>query len=500
MNFLLYETFFEKKIISFKQWVTVFIKGYNNRIYDILVELSRSFGFNYLNEKIQDLYDIASKKSEVYNQENLTFFEIFYYFFENLTLIFLRKWKDSLKMDKTPFEDIKLSSNESNIHQTKELILLSQLFRLEQSSNKSIDLSLDIVLKNHTFLVEISDLLYEKFIFKRFDYTEDYYFQNNFINFIIRTDDYNIEKRFILDKIFLAKAPLFFNWEHFQSEYAGKLKMNLYTIQLNKTDSLMDIRQKILQHLFKLYENYRNEFFECFEIYINSIYNCKENNLSAYEEEKSLCIDFFKEKLDSKNFYDCLIVKKYVETFSKKNIQISNVDNFLKSEVMEIIKIYSADYNIDLSNEDIKNEKLNLIKNSIEGKLLKDIKNIFLQIDKLNKLEGNISPSTVCLLFQCLFEKNPNYLLSLTKFCIEKNLNINIQERGIKKLINCIIKNKLEDIEKFYEFLNCTNYDLKTEFLFNFFVILNKENLNFSMLINLINFFKMLINLIKLNL
>lgn len=480
-NYVLYKMFFQERIIDFNDWVKIFAQDYSKRIRYVVIELSNSLGRENLNNPIQEFFYQESLQREQYNKDNLTFFEIFYIYFENQTLNFLINWKNSLEKDDTPFEKIEISSSETNFNENKELKLLSELYRLPKSTKKSLNLSLEIILKRHNFLPELAENLLKQFKFRRFDYRNNYKPQNDFIDFLITSTNENT-KDLVLTKIFLAKAPIFFNWEHYHEVYEKPLEMSLYTIYLAKTNSLMKLREKILLHLFELYDKNPEKVLNGLEVYIRSVYRCEKNNITVYEDEKSLLINFFENSLNPNKIEDCMLIQNYINSLSKKKISIENLDDFLKSKSMKFLEIYITNNFIKPSKKEIEED--------LKNKDMKYIKNIFLNLAKIKTLNGNINHLTISFIFEVLSKENPINLLNSLFFCIDKDLELNITANCFFKIFSFINNKRLIPVEKFYNLLNNTKNKSKFKFLYYFFISLNNEDITDNILDYFINFIK----------
>lgn len=480
-NYVLYKMFFQKRIIDFKDWVNIFINDYSERVRNVTIELSNSLGRENLNDYIQEFFYQEAIQREEYNPKNLTFFEIFYIYFETPTLIFLNNWKNSLKEDYTPFDEIEISSSETNFNETKELKLLSELYRIPECTKRSLNLSLEIIVKKHDYLLELTEHLLKQFKFRRFDYKNNYKPQNDFIDFLITSHKKSIENT-ILTKIFLAKAPTFFNWEHYQTVYENPLELSLYTIYLAKTKSLMEIRKKILLKLFNLYDKNSEKVLKGLEVYISSINQCEKNNITAYNDEKSLLIKFFENNLSPEKIEDCRLIKNYIKTLSKKQIDIEGLNNFLKSDKMKFLEIYTTEDYIDPPKEKIEKD--------LKNKDMGYIKNILLEINNMNKFYGNINPLTISILFKIITRENPINLLKSLMFFIDKNLKFYIMPNCFVEIFSFINTKKLISQTDFYNFLNNSKNESKFDLLYYFFITLNYEDVTLLTLNNFINYIK----------
>jgi len=320
-TYVFYKTFIDEKFasINYSQWIEVFIEQYNQKINKTLIDLINTFGFNELKDRINSLILNVQKKIETDNRKLFKFFEIFWFYREIDTLLFIRNWINQLEEENTELSKIKYSYEVNDFVWAPEyLSLLINFWRHSTPfTREATELGLKLMFKQPSRIPEVLKHLNENIAFQRFDFKYGYLRQHILLD-TLDNNEFTSREKAISEQIFLSKSSSFLGWEYHQTEGKGGGKIVIYNFQLVKTNALLKLRKKILERLFTLFKNNQQIVLDTMNKYA---WTSKSFDSSIYAEERHIISEFISNNLNPENYSHCKLVNQYDDTLKEHNIK-----------------------------------------------------------------------------------------------------------------------------------------------------------------------------------
>ena len=384
-TYVFYKTFIEENTasINYSEWLVLFIEKYEKKINRTLIDLINTFGYEELQDRLISLIIGVQKKLESDTKNLYKFFEIFWFYREVDSLLFVRQWIENLDEEETELADIKYT------YEVNDFVWAPKYFKLllnfwSQSTlytREAIELALELMFRQPSRIPETLKHLKEQLNFHRLDYRIGFPRQLILID-VLGSPNFTERERTIADQFFLSLAPSFLGWDYNQIEGKGDGQMMVYNFHLVNTPSLMELRRKILEKLFVLFA--KNEVAVLGAIH-KYAWTSKDIDSNIYADEQKMITDFINRNLKPENYSHCKLVYEYVETLKEHNITLLNDWTlFLNSDSMQIAKIFSSKFDDKkLKYGEREQKQKDEIKNYVAGK---DIKFIERTLDQLNSV------------------------------------------------------------------------------------------------------------------
>lgn len=344
-TYVLYKTFIDETsaLINYSQWLFIFIEKYDKKINKTLIDLINTFGFSELRDRITSLILEVQKRLEVDAKNLYKFLDIFWFYREVDTLVFVQRWIDSLDKEEPQLTDIKYSYEPNDFVWAPDYLklLLNFLSHHTPHTGQAIDLALKLMFKQPSRIPETLRHLNEQLQFHRYDYRIDFLRQHTLID-LLNNPSFSQREKEISDQLFLSLSPKYLGWEFTQTEGTGGMEIVIHNFRLFKTSALMKLREKILNRIFNLFQPNENLALAGLHKYV---WASKEIDSSIYSDEQELVSDFINQNLVPSNYTHCKLVYQYVKTLKELNVQtLYNWNHFLDSDSMQIAKIFSFQF------------------------------------------------------------------------------------------------------------------------------------------------------------
>lgn len=481
-TYVFYKTFIEENSapINYSDWLVLFIEKYDKKINKTLIDVINTFGYEELQDRVTSLIIGVQKKLETDITNLYKFLEIFWFYREVDTLLFVRNWIESLETEQTELEDIKYT------YEVNDFVWAPDYFKLlinfwnhsTTFTRESIELALQLMFKQPSRIPETLKHLKEHLAFHRFDYRVDFPRQLTLIE-VLESKNFTDREKIISDQLFLSFAPSFLGWDYSQTEGKDDGQMMIYNFHLVKTAALMKLRKKILERLFILFG--KNEVAVLSAIH-KYAWTTKEFDSTIYADEQTIIADFINNNFKPENYSHCKLVYEYVDTLKDHNIQpLNDWNSFLNSDSMQIAKIFSSKFDDDnLKYEEREQKQKDEIGNYVAGKDIKFIKKTLDRLDSVYKFavinnDGYWIESSLSHLFITLAETDKNLyfksleLLMLGKYSFELNYG---------NFIFRPIKTKLVEPKEIYIHLNRYEYKQKQFWKQLFFEAIDEQDID----------------------
>lgn len=491
-TYTFYKTFIDEKSsnINLSEWLIAFFDNYSSKIQKSITDVINTFGYLELKDRITTFLLVVQKRMGE-DQKNLyQFFQLFWFYREIDTLLYVKKWIDNLETEDIPAEKINYEFNTNDfVHAPQYLNLLIKFWTQETAFTKeAIQLGLEIIFKKPSILPEVLKHLTDAFSIQRFDLKYGFPRQNMLLT-ALTSEELNPRNKIIAEQLFLSIAPSYLGWEFHQFEGKDGGRIAIYNFSLIKTEALMQLRDFILKNVISLYDRNKVKVFGILKKYFRTGLNFDN---SIYGDEQKRIGDFFEATLSSDVYEDCKIVYDYVHKLKKQGITVDrDWSIFLNSETITIAKIFNPKFDYErLSFEQQEIIDRNRIKDFIRKKNIKFIQNCFLKIDPVYTVselnhEGFQIETQLTYLLQELAEINIALFYSALKLLMTKNYSFTMEYANV---IYYPLKKKLVPVQDFYNVINELEYRQKQNWKVNFFDALEESEINTFFLTEFIQF------------
>lgn len=482
-TYVFYKTFVDENtfLISYTDWLVVFIEKHDQKVNKTLIDLINTFGVNELKDRITTIISDFKNKIE-HNKVLLNkFYSIFWFFKEMDTLIFIQEWVNELQEEDIELSEIKFDFEANDYVWTPEYlkIIVNFWYNDTQFEKEAIDLGLRMMFKQPSKIPEILKHVKDNFDFQRHDYRNGYARQKALIEILVENNFTKREKG-IANQLFLSLANSYLKWECSQITSKNSHQMAIYNFTLVKTDSLMALRKKILENSFLLFDENKSKVFKLLKKYT---WSSKDIDISIYSEEQLMVSDFFKANLNYENYSHCKLIYSYVNTLNNFNIELTSDWNmFLNSNLMQIAKIFTSEFEENNLNYDEREKKQEEdLKLFFKNCDIEFVKNTFNQLDIIfkDKLDANDNnhqiEKSLNDSFQVFAESDIELYYKALELIILGKYSFELTYGNI---IFSPIKNKLVDLKKLYELINRYEYKQKQYWKQMFFEAIEENQID----------------------
>ncbi|NET27594.1 ATP-binding protein [Okeania sp. SIO1I7] len=475
-TYLFYLTFFKEKLLKFSVLLDNFFPQFQYNFVDALNPVLSAF---YSEKIIKILTLEVDRVWKIYEEARdekslIQLMKLFWFFKQTEIIRYAKNCIDKMEVESVDISTLDIPSN-SNIHIPQDSILnLLSLFGNsdEQNSQKiAIDLLFRYLTKKPQELPQVFCLLIEVFGFELDSYITKFIIQSTIIDKLLK--EVNEGKNELFVKLFFGVAEKYL-YLQFNTSQMKKKEFKLYPFSPQPTPELLDLRKKIWQGIFQLYQ------IDIFEKEVINIIHQYSKSYSKFpvgeiiKQDAVEVLDFIETQLNPKDYYHCLIVQKYLDFLESRQIEFNNElrERFV-NETYEVYRILSDNWNegknLNLDWKEYKQFKQNQIKEYFANYNFKDYKNFFAkchEIKAVTKEKNHYSsefPSGRIAEVIFLACKNSELYLVLKYYL---NLGDLFQLNHfplIEKLI------KISGVGKVFELLNQFDFASKRKWLFGFY-------------------------------
>lgn len=482
-TYVFYKTFIDEKSasINYSDWIFSFIDKYNRKVRKTLIDQINTFGYDTLKDRIITLVSEVQKKMEPDKDKLHKFYEIFWFYREVDTLLFVRDWINGIGEESIGLDEIKYTYNSNDYIRTPEYLeLLINFFDHNiPLTREAIDLALKLMFKQPSRVPEVLKHTKEHLSFHRYDYRFGFPRQHNLIDALEQGSFLDREKA-ISDQLFLSIVPMFLGWDYTQYGGKGEGQIVIHNFHLVKTSELMDLRKKILTRLFTLFSDNEKTVLDAMDKYLQV--PRKEFDSSIYVDEQPLVAEFINQNLKTENYSHCKFVHRYLKALKRNGIEpMYDWSSFVNSDSMEIAKVFTSKYDDEnLSYKEQQEKEKERIKNYISGKDISFIEATLNRLDGVYKYAKDTNQefwldSNVPHLFMSLAETDTSLyyksleLLMLGKYSFRLSYG---------NFIYFPVRNKLVNSKEMYALLNRYEYEQKQFWKLVFFDAVNEEDID----------------------
>ncbi|GGA53822.1 ATP-binding protein [Okeania sp. KiyG1] len=501
-TYLFYLTFFKDKLLKFSVLLDNFFPQFQYNFVDALNPVLSAFDSEkIINILTPDVDRLWKNYEEAGNKKNfIELMKLFWFFKQTEILIYAKNCIDKMEIESVDISTLDIPSN-SNIdippYSILDLLSLSSNFD-EQNFQIAIDLLFEYLTKKPQELLQVFRLLIEVFGFEHDSYITKFISQSIVIDKLL--EEVNQGKNELFTKLFFGVAEKYLYLQF----NTPKLKNNREFLCLwhqfspQPTPELFDLRNKIWQGIFQLYQI---DIFEKEVINIIHQYSKSYSKFSVGEIIKQDAVEvlkFLTDNLNPQDYYHCLIVQKYLDFLESRQIEFNNEirERFLNG-TYEVYRILSDNWNernnCYLEGKEYEQFKQNQIKEYFANYDFKDYQDFFAkchEIKAVTKEKNHYSsefPSGRIAEVIFIACKNSELYLDVLKYYLNLGDPFKLNYflfTLIEKLI------EISGVEKAFELLNQFDFASKRKWLFGFYNLLPEDKITSDYLEQLYNLYR----------
>lgn len=385
-TYAFYKCFIGKKsaIINYAEWITAFLNKFSNRIRNTLVDTNNTFVFYHVRDLvIPHLNEVL--KQIISDEQLYDFYNLFWFYKGRSCLLYLKKWIEGLPQEKHP-ESFKFSYvHNEHTKATKYFELLKNFWNHPNELLKpSLELILTLLNKEPSRLPEILKFIHEDFKYIIEDRENEYLRQNLLLD-ILLDDKLNESRKTFANGIFLNIAEALLGWHYTEFRSANGSAFTIYNFDLYKSDTLMKLRERILNQVYHLF---KSENKQSQKILNKIIYSGGDIDKSIYIDELPIYQKLIYDRLDNKQYAHCKFVSVLAKHFTEAGIIYPKSWNgFIKSDIKKLTDFLISDweYREGKSVEESENERKQKLDDYVKTNDWQNLKRFLLDIDTLYK-------------------------------------------------------------------------------------------------------------------
>ncbi|AVH72578.1 hypothetical protein [Nostoc sp. 'Lobaria pulmonaria (5183) cyanobiont'] len=501
-TYLFYLAFFKEKLLNFAILLNHFFPQLQYRIVDALNPVMSTFDSEriidvmrpHVNQAWQTYQNAGDEKNLMH------FIQVFWFLKQTDILVYIHNCISAMEPELPDLSKLKIEPN-SNIPSPS---ILSTLGLFNHSNENNLQMALELILeyvtKRPTQISQVLYLLTERFGFDHESYCYRFTIQQIVIDILWeRVKD---GEDIMFSKLFLAVAEHYLYTDFNTTRMKGK-GINIFNFTLPPTPELAELRQKIWQRVFQLYQVpiLKEDVLNLLYKYSTSGY--KVSVVEIIIQDSSKVLPFLESYLDTSSYSHCLIVQSYLDKLEYQKLEISDNDNktiilmkimanfwrcllcetlrdLFTNKTYAMSKVLISDKPerryLNLEYEEYEQLRQQRIQDFFVNYNLEDYKQFFEQCleiqEQTDRRNHNTShlPSQVAAVLINLANRDPQLYADVVQDYISIGNPLRINDF---RLINHLIQ--ILDINKTYEILNQSSYYLKRKWLFDFYQLLPQE-------------------------
>lgn len=338
-TFLFHKAFFEEQIIDFNLLIKNYIE-YDSYFYDSLNPIFSSYDYNSINNRlkvmIEDNWCVLSNNEDHSTVKKI--FGVFWFCLVNKTLSYFYNYISSLPKSSSKEYIADYDHNEMATYgyNDKDIISILANFRHlgDENTKNALELMFLYVEKKPEEAKRLSFVLNEKWMIIRNDFDIEFRIQHLLIDYLIE----KIKKKSdnTLQKVFFYNiASKLLKTRFIENDSKGN-KFTIYTIHITLSDSIKQLRKKIWDVSFELYEENPDAFYKLlidlnFEKYDGA------KKLWTYDSSIVLPILF---KLNYKDYKACEGASRYLRLLKWNKIKYDKtIESTISNRLFDLNKL-----------------------------------------------------------------------------------------------------------------------------------------------------------------
>jgi len=391
-TYAFYKCFIDDKsaVINYADWIAAFIEKFPSRITATLIDANNTFTYYNVKDLVLPHLQQVIQKNE--SEEQLyAFYNLFWFYKGRDCLLFLKKWIDNLSKEERS-ENVEFSYvHNDHTSATKYFELLRKFWNHPNELLKpSLELTLKMLVKNPSRLPEVLKFINDDFSYKVEDLEHEYLRQNILFDVLLNEKLSDEEKSFA-NGIFLNISEKLLGWDYTEFGSAKGPAFTICNFSLFKSDALMELRNRILNKAFELYdiENKHSQ-----QLLHKIVYPGGNIDRSIYVKELPIYEKLISEKLDNKQYAHCKFVSVLAKYLTEAGVSFPDSwYNFIESDIRKLSKFIKLDweYREGKSIDESEREKRQEFEKFVNENDWQNIERFLINVDELYRQQKDIN-------------------------------------------------------------------------------------------------------------
>ena len=476
-TYIFYKSFIKDKLLDFSIILNVYYDAkYREKIKDLVYSSLSAFDFRttknqlipYLNKKLDS---IKNDKNEL-----ITYYDLFWLLKPTETLEFINDEIRKLPTNDRQYDGEMKSESVKDIYIN---ILTKFMNTSEENFKISIQLLFEYIQRIPDIVPQVLHYVEHDISFKRFSYNLHYKQQLIFIKFVY--EDLNSVSTLDAVRLFVAShfSKLIFedNWMTSKHQFTWT---NFPVLLRPKIKEIRKLIWEFLHQTFKHAED-SDYILTILDNYINQIRfkSTAEADSDVVKYDSNFVLKLIND-LDNNELRNCILVHNYFEALSERKIEVKESDSIrenFSTKLFELYQLFTKTFWELKNHKESEKKKKGLLLSYVENfhyddfiQLLEDYYS--LQQQKLNAWD---TTESLKIILRYLFETDFNMFFKLIEYLIiQKNNFIQLQPYFF---ITDLINDEKISHKEFYDFIKDYDYDLKDEWIINFFQVLPNDKI-----------------------
>jgi len=419
-TFLFYKVFFEEQIINFNLLIKNYIE-YDSYFYDSLNPIFSSYDYVSIRDKLKEMIEndwlfLSNNEDHATVKKIL---DVFWFCLVNKTLCYFYNYISSLPEPSNKNYVADYEQNEMAYYgcDSNEMLLILAKFRHlgDENTKNALELMFLYVEKKPEEAKRLSFVLNEKWMIVRDDFDMEFRTQHLLIDYLVEKIKENSENT--LYKVFFYKMATKLLQTRFRENESNGNRFAIYTIHITLSDSIKQLRKKIWEFSFKLYDENPDAFYKLlldlnFEKYDGA------KKLWTYDSSIVLPILF---KLNYKDYKACEGAEKYLQILRWNKVKYDkSIESIISNRLFELNKLLTErNDHSDLKEFDKK--RRDNIASYCSDFTIKEYINLLNDIEQLKKLTTKVYDYSAPLTYvvEDALSKGENTFIDLLCYAID---------------------------------------------------------------------------------
>jgi hypothetical protein len=345
-TYLFYLAFFKEKVLGFSALLKHFFPLNKDRLIDAINPVLGAFNAQALMEIMRPQVDQAWQALEdAGNEEGLLhLMEVFWFLKKTDTLLYIRDLISEMEPESADLSQLEIKSG-SNIPSPSLLSVLTPFQYSEESTFRTtLNLLFDYLVKRPADLAQIFYLLTDRCGFKHDSYAYGFIIQRAVIEILWERTRQGEDELF--SRLFLAVAKQYLPTRLHTTELKGRHTLNMINFDLPPTPKLFELRQKIWDGLFQLYQlpDFQEAVLSVLHNYSTSRYQAAVKEITA--QDATAVLPFIASELKPDSYRHCLVVQDFLDLLDDHKVSFDKeLQSRFKDETFMLSDLLFLDRN-----------------------------------------------------------------------------------------------------------------------------------------------------------
>lgn len=340
-TYMFYLAFFKENVLGFSLVLNNIFPQRVSTIIDALTPVLNVFQPKVeetIRCAVNEMWDETRRSSE---NDFVQLVQLFWFCKRPETLAYIQERINMLQDKIVDASKIKFDDN-SEVSNVPNLIkILGRFYYDEDHRSIAIDLLLDYVSKKPEYASSIAYILKNEYSYSKRSVSLAYIPENDLFDILIQRTDFG--KNYIYSRLFIEMAECCLDTEFKREEDEHKNKITIINLLLEETPQLRRLRNKIIKHIFMLYEI--DEYQDCvLDLLFRFMRDSSYRDAAIIKNDFAMFGKYFQEKLQPDNIKHCYAVNEYIKLYSKdSDVDLEKVFNLFDRDFFAIYNVLTVD-------------------------------------------------------------------------------------------------------------------------------------------------------------